>query len=278
MQDFDKLNANEKLSQLMDGEWQSLHPAESVADICGDQALRAKWTRYHLIRDCINNEPVSTDNALVSRICAAIDDEPAYSNVSAFSAGESSAQEQAAVQSSFNSTSEPAGTSSQHGTKGNVEQITHGSTAQATAVVQEPSQSSWVNTGLAGFALAASVALVTVVGLDVFQQQNSASDVPTVASIETVVPVTTSVAQNLSVEQQVTGANTQASEQALHFPDVELVSNTGTFWVSPESSQRVADEGRLNMMLSEHIENSPTATREGLLPYSRLVGYEQPNP
>ncbi len=71
----------EQLSQLMDGEWLELNSSECVKGVCGDEALRGKWARYHLIRDVINSEPVQTDNALVSRICAAIDDEPAYSNI-----------------------------------------------------------------------------------------------------------------------------------------------------------------------------------------------------
>ena len=76
----------EKLSQLMDGEWDGLNPSDCVAGICDDEALRSKWARYHLIRDVINSEPVEVDNKLVSNICAAIADEPSYSNITPFSA------------------------------------------------------------------------------------------------------------------------------------------------------------------------------------------------
>jgi hypothetical protein len=57
-------------------------------------------------------------------------------------------------------------------------------------------------------------------------------------------------------------------------PEVDFVSNTGAYWVSPQTAERVSDEERLNMFLSQHLENSPTASREGLLSYSRLVGYD----
>jgi len=88
-----KVSDEEKLSQLMDGEWHQLAPAESVASLCADEAQRARWMRYHLIRDALRNEPVQVDTGLAARISAAIDDEEDYSNVTQFNAGhEQSAQ------------------------------------------------------------------------------------------------------------------------------------------------------------------------------------------
>ena len=76
----------EKLSQLMDGEWDGLNPSDCVAGICNDEALRSKWGRYHLIRDVMKSEPIQVDDKLASSICAAIADEPTYSNITPFSA------------------------------------------------------------------------------------------------------------------------------------------------------------------------------------------------
>jgi len=132
-------------------------------------------------------------------------------------------------------------------------------------------RASWLNTGVAGFALAASVALVTVVGLNVFQTQDVASG-QSVASAE--------VNSNNGISVQslaVVSEGALASEDAV-LPEVEFVSNTGSFWVSTDSSQRVSNESQLNMMLSQHIENSPTSGLKGLLPYSRLVSYEETLP
>lgn len=224
----------EQLSQLMDGEWLGLNPSECVKGVCGDEALRGKWTRYHLIRDVIKNEPVQADNALVSRICAAIDDEPTYSNVAQFSTE--------AV---------------------NAVALSVGNEAESSATVSELSEArsgrtSWLGTGMTGFALAASVAAVTVVGMNIWQQQSPAQP-ESLAAIDAV-----SIDGSNAFSQQVQGAP---------LPEVDLVANTGSFWMSPQSSRRVSHEEQLNMYLSQHIENSPTA--DSLLPYSRLVGYEE---
>lgn len=232
MHESDNLNNDkQKLSQLMDGEWQELNPADCAATLCADEALRAKWSRYHMIRDVIKSEPVQADQTLASRICAAIDDEPSYSNITPFNGGSARAQPVVAL---------PKVT----------EAVVEAPVQDNTTEHRKPS---WFNTGVAGFAVAASVALVTVVGLNLVEQQSQsgASQVATVAELPFV------------------------QDQRAVLPVVEYVANTGPFWVSPESSQRVSDEQRLNMMLSQHIENSPTSVREGLLPYSRLVGYEE---
>ncbi|MFK8078739.1 MAG: sigma-E factor negative regulatory protein [Granulosicoccus sp.] len=227
MHESDKLNDHQKLSQLMDGEWHDLNPADCVANLCADEALRAKWARFHMIRDALKSEPVHADTALASRICDAIKDEPSYSNITPFS-----------------------GTSA-----------LPIATVKEEPVVEPPvsapveSRPSWVNTGVAGFALAASVALVTVVGLNLFQQTDQASVSVVAGGSDVATPYD------------------QGDEAVL--PVVDFVANTGSFWMSPASSRRVSDEQRLNMMLSRHIENSPTSVREGLLPYSRLVGYEE---
>ena len=224
----------EQLSQLMDGEWLELNPSECVKGVCGDEALRGKWARYHLIRDVIKCEPVQADNALVSRICAAIDDEPAYSNISPISSDAISAV----------ALSAPGGVAA----SGSVSELS----------VAGSRRSSWLGTGMTGFALAASVAAVTVVGMNVWQQQSPAQP----ESLAAISAVPTDGTNAFS--QQVQGAP---------LPVVDLVANTGSFWISPQSSQRVSYEERLNMFLSQHIENSPTA--DSLLPYSRLVGYDE---
>ncbi|MFK7857846.1 MAG: sigma-E factor negative regulatory protein [Granulosicoccus sp.] len=254
MHDSDKLNNKQKLSQLMDGEWHELNPADCVASLCADDALKAQWSRYHMIRDVLKNEPVRADHALASRICDAIRDEPSYSNITPFSGASSSsaavlaevapvrAETEAEAQSSVPVTREPV--------------------AEKITSIQK--KASVVNTGVAGFALAASVALVTVVGLNLFEKQELVGVSTLASNIDAGSPVQITPDQN-------------AQNDTAVLPVVDFVANTGSYWVSPESSQRVSDEQRLNMMLSQHIENSPTSVREGVLPYSRLVGYEASN-
>jgi len=240
MQDPNNPNMNkEKLSQLMDGEWHDLNPSECIQGVCADDELRGKWARYHLIRDVMKNEPIETDNMLVSRICDAIADEPAYSNITPLANYSDLPEVEASAPVEVQA---PA-------TVASIE----------TAGTRAP-RSSWLGTGMTGFALAASVAAVTVVGMNVWQNQEAEP----VRSLAASAPSTIDGSNAFS--QQVQGAP---------LPQVELVANTGSYWMSPKSSQRVGNEERLNMFLSQHIENSPTADREGLLPYSRLVGYDE---
>lgn len=232
----------EQLSQLMDGEWHDLNPSDCVKSVCADEELRGKWARYHLIRDVIKNEPIETDNVLVSRICDAIAEEPAYSNIT------------------------PLANYAEVDEKPEVAPIPAAAPAAADvttlAVADARGQrSSWLGTGMAGFALAASVAAVTVVGMNVWQSQE-AGQAENVAAVRS----SAAIDGRDAFSRQVSGAP---------LPQVELVANTGSYWVSPQSSQRVGNEDQLNMFLSQHIENSPTAGREGLLPYSRLVGYDE---
>jgi len=254
MHESKKSEKEQKLSQLMDGEWYELNYSECVAALCADEALQARWSRYHMIRDVLKNEPVKADQALSARICNAIKDEPAYSNITPFSVGTPNAASTASrVENPLIATTPSQTSTGAHNT--------------ATAVRMDNEKPSVFNTGVAGFAIAASVALITVVGLNLFEQQNQPA-VSTLASTGTGDPSSTTV-QAASVQ----GASVQNDRMVL--PIVDLVANTGSFWVTPASSQRAPDEQRLNKLLSRHIENSPTSVREGLFPYSRLVGYEE---
>jgi len=105
------------------------------------------WERYHLIRDVIRNEPVEPSTTMCDRISAAIADEPAYSNVHTIGNGAPQATPQATSQGSSQAASTDASTSS--------------------ALIR--AKPSLLRTATTGFAIAASVALVTVVGLSSWQ-------------------------------------------------------------------------------------------------------------
>jgi sigma-E factor negative regulatory protein RseA len=238
--------SEEQLSQLMDGEWDEINSSQCVAGICKDEQLRSKWSRYHLIRDCIKSEPVQVNNQLLANISAAIADEPAYSNISSFSAASDQVSEKSATVTATATAT-----------------VTATATATSPAAVPASNNTFW-GTGLRGFAVAASVAAVTVVGMNVWQGQNAVSTNS----------ASTSVAINSAVSNEGVGAFSQQVNGA-PLPQVDFVANTGSYWVSPQTAERVTDEERLNMFLSQHLENSPTASREGLLSYSRLVAYDE---
>ena len=265
-----KVSDEEKLSQLMDGEWHQLAPAESVASLCADEAQRARWMRYHLIRDALRNEPVQVDNGLAARISAAIDDEEDYSNVTQFNAG----HEQSVQPEEFDEGQRAAvGSIDQSSAVFDKVGVASGSDITQMTTRHDTSR---VNTGIAGFAIAASVALVTVVGINTFKQ-SAPSNISSVAATSEADNVRTLAVAERGVAVPAVDANAAFIQDAnVTLPVVEFVANTGPgyYWSSPDSSTRAQDEKRLNMLLSEHIENSPTSSREGLLPYSRLVGYK----
>jgi len=156
MSTSDDLTNEQKLSQLMDGEWGGLNAAKSVANICADEALKAKWARYHLARDAMKNEPLLLDQSLASRVRSIIDDEPAYTNVASFGGAAKDNTQADSIEVVSATEGAPRVTENLEANSGSTD------------------RASWLNTGVAGFALAASVALVTVVGLNVFQTQDVA--------------------------------------------------------------------------------------------------------
>lgn len=226
-------NDKETLSQLMDGEWQDLDPSGSVKAICANDELRATWSRYHLARDVMRNEPVAVDMALSARISQAIADEPEYSNVSAIAPNMDLNARRSTVEQAQSNTS--------------VSERTESPVESA-----QPSRASGWRAGLSGLALAACVALATLIGLNVWQQGAPGSGNPS---------------SDKSMQSV-------AAVPGVVLPEVEYVSNRGTYWVTPEAKRSAKAEKRLNALLSTHIERSPTAERSGMLPYSRLVGYD----
>ena len=313
MSEMSDLSNKLKLSQLMDGEWHQLNPSECVVSLCADEALRGSWMRYHLIRDAIRSEPVQADQVLAARICDAIKGEPDYSNIRPFNGPDvqksthAKLERASTVQADDSSVialdiGGPGMDGSDSSRSDGVERLTHVSDKASVQQIIRPADSSankaagkpvqngkakasWVNTGLAGFGLAASVALATVVGLNLFQQQ-TLDEVPALASndeagsankIEAPASQGQIAAAGDDSVQADSVDNLVAQDDSANLPVVEFVSNEGAYWESLSSSKRVVDEDRLNMMLSLHIENSPTTSREGLLPYSRLVGYDEIN-
>ncbi|QDQ25541.1 hypothetical protein FNU76_03770 [Chitinimonas arctica] len=56
----------EKLSALMDGEWDDHELAELIASIDEDDACAESWHEYHLIGDAMHGRPVLSDNFLAN--------------------------------------------------------------------------------------------------------------------------------------------------------------------------------------------------------------------
>ncbi len=109
----------------------------------------------------------------------------------------------------------------------------------------------------AGFAIAASVAALSVFGL---------------RSIQTI-PIEPKV-QPLAQNQI---SRTSQRQLQPRVSDFKQVNNTGTYWVVDD--ERALDsrtERQLNVLLTNHLEFSSMPNVGGVLPYSRLVGYDEP--
>lgn len=109
------------------------------------------------------------------------------------------------------------------------------------------------NKPFAGLAIAATVAAVSMLVLQVFDGGQSPALSPAAPQLASGAPLSNP-------------AN----------PAVRLVSSPGTYWSAPaKAAERDVElEQRLNMYLSDHMEHATIGKVHGMLPYSRLVGYD----
>lgn len=238
---------NEVISSLMDGEWGDLDASASLADVCASKEQQEVWARYHLARDAMRGESVEGSFSIASAVSAAIADEPVYTNVTAIGAR---------AEDSFMTGGTAAAESSAETVPNSDQNFDRRQT--------KPGGFRW-GLGAAGLGIAASAALATFIGLNhlgLAKPSNATGGL--VAGTQTLV-----------------APGAPSGQAGFDFSDrqapVDLVSNRGSFWVG-ESGQRVEAESRLNMLLSDHIENSPVSDWSGMLPYSRLVGYDESVP
>jgi len=288
----------ESVSALLDDDWddrsrfnevlgQIQHPAQ------GQSQMRRKFERYSLIRDAMHNDlgnSVPTDFA--SRVSAAIANEPtivtpvavAKRGLDSKQASDQSHIDSSTHDASVDSSPQPASLA-QHRAKRDAK---HTASDANDGVFW-----SRFGVGVGGFAVAASAAMVALVGFNVLDQSGSAIDpavrVNQVAAINSQ-NSTNDVASTIEIvdQEQFQNATAQAGFSAndtdnlegravvnsFNNASIEYVSNSTTFWVRDDNHRNPEMESRLNRFLSQHMENSPTARMGGILPYARIVGYD----
>lgn len=70
-------SVHEQISALMDGELAEAERELLLRRMAGDPDLRARWERYHLIRDALHYElPDHTDPGFADRVMTVVGDEP----------------------------------------------------------------------------------------------------------------------------------------------------------------------------------------------------------
>ncbi len=123
--------------------------------------------------------------------------------------------------------------------------------------------SNWLRP-VGGLALAATVAAVSVMGLRYLQPIDPVGTPAVALNAETVEKTKAPAAVQPNLPFQPTAVN------------FRLVNNEGTYWTLDR--ERIRDKGlesRLNSYLSDHIEFATMRNVGGMLPYSRLVGYDE---
>lgn len=245
-----KLDLNEQISCLMDNVQDDLELDARLDDLGSQTELQNKWQRYHLIRDVVQKEyqpALPTD--FCTRVSAAIENESF--DESSFDPASDQTSNRNHVQSAATVTDFAAAK----------ERVRSASDAKAS------SNKGW-SRNVAGFAVAASVAMVALVGVNVFQNDDGANPGLVASAGDT---DTTSAG---GASSEILGAQPRVVVMGTG-SQLEFVSNSGTYWVSAgDNKLSPANESRLNMYLSQHMEASPTAGVQGMLPYSRLAGYD----
>ena len=301
----------ESVSALMDNDWDDeSHVNEVLGQIQhpapGQAQMRRKFERYSLIRDAMhkdlgNNVPAD----FASRISAAIAEEPTIVTpvaISKRSAAVSHIGQQPHINLSAadNSAGTIQPTSSESSPQpASLDQHRAKRDARQTSLDKNDGVFwSRFGVGVGGFAVAASAAMVALVGFNVLDQSDGslgpAVGGSPVAAIDVqnqtndVVPTVTVIDQeqfkNATVQAEFANNDANSLEgravvNSFNNGTIEYVSNSTTFWVRDDNHRNPEMESRLNRFLSQHMENSPTARMGGILPYARIVGYDaQPMP
>lgn len=251
------IDKNELMSGLMDDFWADEKARDNDLDaLLSDAESKAKWARYHLIRDALQDDIQSPlDAGFASRVSAAIEGEPA---IVAFPAQKSSRYSVQDIDPDIDSSAVQG-------------QVQDDSNTGATDSSGNSMVGGKFNRNLIGFSVAASVAVVSLVGLNVFQSSRDADIVN--RPVEIAQAPVNAVGNGQVVDRSLV-------DGSLVNGQLELVSNrVGSYWVD-RRQEAVSPEfaSRLNMYLSEHIESSSTADVKGMLPYSRLAGYDTRRP
>lgn len=213
---------NEQISALVDGELGSEEQEFLLRRLVQDQELQRKWNRYHLISDALQNHlPSKMDAGLAALVSNELEKEDGFQEDGQFSELQRS---------------ELQGSSSQ--------------------------KKGWVKSGMksvAGLSIAASVAVISIVGI----QQYNASQ--TNNGVE---PVTISSAFS-STSSPVTFEKKLAAVTGSDVSPV-YIRVSGTRW----NLDRPGIGSRLNSYLVNHNEYVSTTNLQGMVHYARIAGYD----
>jgi len=288
--------------------------------------LREKFERYHMIRDVMHKELGPVDmSGFGDRVAAAIAKEPtivspvrmtgqkdAEARAEAEAVSDTAVELDATVAKSDTLTDVTSSAADESVAAESVTDIRDAAAARSARTTPGGFWTGRVGAGVGGVAIAASAAMVALLGFNLLEQQEQGSNA-IVAEQGGDVTVTTTLAgqtnadssaplatEKLSVQgtalatlapgngaqavlpvtDQAALQNIQNIRQSAPAP-IQFVSNASTHWVrsgESDTPRNPALEKRLNHLLGQHIESSPTSRFGGMFPYSRLAGYDVSQP
>ena len=254
MNDTDKRSLRESLSAFADGEYGDNDPAieaEMISRICQDEYAKSSWASMHLARDVMQGDYLS---ALPSDFASRISESIAHEEVYAMD-----------VDSGYAATNQlednSAGVVSMAQARDKLSQRRDRANRAASRskrpfVLWKP---------VAGLGLAASLAGAVFVGSQLVEsEQPDSSSVAAVQQEQSTDVV--AVAQQNAIDTQ-SAATLRAA--------VRNNGNGGTRWrTDQDTSRNDTMEERLNILLTNHLEDASMGSVNGLISHSKVVGYD----
>jgi|GEM_PF-3981976 len=277
----------EAISALADyelGDGEEMTESQMLGFVCHDEDAMASWQRIHLIRDVLQedyNPALPSD--FVSRVRHAIDHEVEYradeylpeENVVSLADARLKANRLGAVQANDQRSEEHNKQQYSHSRTDKL-RVTRGRGRAVSPVAKEQPFTVWKP--IVGLGLAASLAGVAFLSSQLWQatQLNTGSGT-SVAAVQEKDTVETSIAS--ATVENATAENTLGNLTRSDFPAPSTVAahvdDRGTRWRTEGAVSRNQQiEDRLNTLLTNHLEDASMSGVQGLVSYSRIVGYD----
>ena len=253
MNDTDKRSLKESLSAFADGEYGDNDPAieaEIISRICQDEDAKSSWASMHLARDVMQGDYHSAlPSDFASRISESIANEEAYAMD---------------VDSGYAATNQLEDNSAGVVSMAQARDKLSRRRDRANRAASQSKQPFVLWKPVAGMGLAASLAGAVFVGSQLVEsEQPDSSSVAAVQQEQSTDVV--AIAQQSAIDTQ-SAATLQAAIRN---------GSGGTRWrTDQDTSRNDTMEERLNILLTNHLEDASMGNVNGLISHSKVVGYD----
>ena len=265
MKNSDRTSFEESLSAFADGEYRSSDlaaEAEVIDRICQDEEARSAWACMHLARDVMQGD---YNRALAPDFASLVSESIAHEEVYAIDNSATDIARSHAAMSHFEDNSASVVSMAQAR-----DQIARrqGRANRAAPTARQPF-ALWKP--VAGLGLAASLA-----GAAFVFSQLWVSEQPDVSQVAVAQPTGATTQQQQSAD--VVAATQQSAIDLQSVATLQagaLERNAGTRWrTDQDTSRNDTMEERLNILLTNHLEDASMGSVNGLISHSKVVGYD----